>query len=146
MRTPAGNVNSCSSASAALSSRRPNGAASPPTRLLTSALKALLRSSSPAAEGLTELWSACTFLPPCPPSDGQGLHVHQLGFWAQNGQQELKLGRVFQEQTLSCFQEHLLGLEAEKAELGQQINHLQLEKRDLLHAKTSLSLEVATYR
>lgn len=53
---------------------------------------------------------------------------------------------MFQEQTLSCFQEHLLGLEAEKAELGQQINHLQLEKRDLLHAKTSLSLEVATYR
>lgn len=52
----------------------------------------------------------------------------------------------FQELTLCCFQELLLGLEAEKAELAQQINHLQLEKQDLLHMKTSLSLEVATYR
>lgn len=38
------------------------------------------------------------------------------------------------------------GLEVEKAELGRQINQLQLEKRELQQVKTSLSLEVATYR
>lgn len=82
---------------------------------------------------------------------GQVLHVHQLGFWTQNDRQQLKLAaltgrQVLQEQTLSCFQEHLVDLEEEKAELGRQINYLQLEKQDLLHVKTSLSLEVATYR
>lgn len=39
-----------------------------------------------------------------------------------------------------------MDLEAEKAELGQQIHHLQLENRELLHVKNSLSLEVTTYR
>lgn len=39
-----------------------------------------------------------------------------------------------------------MGLEAEKAELDGKIIYLQLENRDLLHEKTSLSLEVAAYR
>lgn len=39
-----------------------------------------------------------------------------------------------------------MDLEAEKAELGQQMCHLQLENRELLHVKKSLSLEVTTYR
>lgn len=46
----------------------------------------------------------------------------------------------------SSFQDHLMGLEAERDQLGRQIHHLQLENRDLLQVKTSLSLEVATYR
>ncbi|XP_033497042.2 nestin [Epinephelus lanceolatus] len=44
------------------------------------------------------------------------------------------------------LQEHLEGLEAEKEELGQQIDHITLENRGLLQQKTSLGLEVATYR
>lgn len=47
---------------------------------------------------------------------------------------------------LLFWQEHLTGLVAEKEELGQQIDHLLLENRGLLQAKTSLGLEVATYR
>ncbi|XP_068996701.1 nestin [Embiotoca jacksoni] len=42
--------------------------------------------------------------------------------------------------------EHLEGLEAEREELGQQIDHLLLENRSLLQMKMSLGLEVATYR
>ncbi|KAM9310459.1 nestin [Pholidichthys leucotaenia] len=44
------------------------------------------------------------------------------------------------------LQEYLGGLEVEKQDLGQQINHLLLENRDLLQMKMSLGLEVATYR
>lgn len=44
------------------------------------------------------------------------------------------------------WQEHLEGLEVEKEELGQQIDHLILENRGLLQQKMSLGLEVATYR
>lgn len=44
------------------------------------------------------------------------------------------------------WQEHLSGLEAEKEELGQQIDHLLLENRGLLQVKMSLGLEVTTYR
>lgn len=47
---------------------------------------------------------------------------------------------------LSSFQEQQVGLEAEKEELGRQVQHLQLERRDLLQVKASLSLEVVTYR
>lgn len=39
-----------------------------------------------------------------------------------------------------------MGLEAERAELGQEIHHLQQQNRDLLNVKMSLSLEVTTYR
>uniref|UniRef100_A0A8C9ZCX4 IF rod domain-containing protein n=1 Tax=Sander lucioperca TaxID=283035 RepID=A0A8C9ZCX4_SANLU len=38
------------------------------------------------------------------------------------------------------------GLEAEKEELGQRIDHIVLENRGLLQQKMSLGLEVATYR
>ncbi|KAI3361471.1 hypothetical protein L3Q82_012944 [Scortum barcoo] len=48
-------------------------------------------------------------------------------------------------QEIQQLQEHLEDLEAEKAELGQQIDHLLLENRRLLQLKTSLGLEVATY-
>lgn len=44
------------------------------------------------------------------------------------------------------WQAHLEGLEAEREELGQQIDHLLLENRGLLQMKMSLGLEVATYR
>uniref|UniRef100_A0A3Q1FB11 Nestin-like n=1 Tax=Acanthochromis polyacanthus TaxID=80966 RepID=A0A3Q1FB11_9TELE len=44
------------------------------------------------------------------------------------------------------LQEHLDGLEAEKEEVGQQIDHLLVENRGLLQLKMSLGLEVATYR
>lgn len=44
------------------------------------------------------------------------------------------------------WQEHLEGLEAEKGELGQQIDGLLVENRRLLQLKMSLGLEVATYR
>ncbi len=44
------------------------------------------------------------------------------------------------------WQEHLESLEAEKGELGQQINRLLVENRRLLQLKMSLGLEVATYR
>lgn len=152
MRKPAGNVDSCWSASAGLRSRGENGrhhcAASPPTRACSSLswqkLPALLRSSTRATDA--RLGRALVRVP-------AGSTRPPAGFLdpEQNGQQPLQLAtladsQVFQEQTLSCFQAHLEGLEAEKTELGRQINHLQLENRDLLHVKTSLSLEVATYR
>ncbi|KAM3615190.1 uncharacterized protein V6R79_024606 [Siganus canaliculatus] len=44
------------------------------------------------------------------------------------------------------LEEHLEGLEVEKEELGQQMDQIILENRDLLQAKMSLDLEVATYR
>lgn len=44
------------------------------------------------------------------------------------------------------WQDRLDGLEAEKGELGQQIDHLLLENRRLLQLKMSLGVEVATYR
>lgn len=50
---------------------------------------------------------------------------------------------------LSCFlflKAHLHGLEAEREELGQQIDHLVMENRGLVQQKMSLGLEVATYR
>lgn len=50
---------------------------------------------------------------------------------------------------LLCFlfwQDHLEGLEAEKEELGQQIDCLLLKNRDLLQLKMSLGMEVSTYR
>ncbi|XP_010746195.3 nestin [Larimichthys crocea] len=49
-------------------------------------------------------------------------------------------------QEIQQLQEHLEGLEVEKEELGQQIDHLVLENRGLLQAKMCLGLEVATYR
>ncbi|XP_070768444.1 nestin [Enoplosus armatus] len=49
-------------------------------------------------------------------------------------------------QEIQQLQEHLEGLEAEKEELGQQIDGLLLENRRLLQLKMSLGLEVATYR
>uniref|UniRef100_H3D624 IF rod domain-containing protein n=1 Tax=Tetraodon nigroviridis TaxID=99883 RepID=H3D624_TETNG len=68
----------------------------------------------------------------------QDLKMHLEKTAAQQGQNY--------SQQIQELQEHLVDLEEEKAELGRQINYLQLEKRDLLHVKTSLSLEVATYR
>lgn len=47
---------------------------------------------------------------------------------------------------LPVFQDQLEGLEAEKEELGQQIDALLVDSRGLLQLKMSLSLEVATYR
>ncbi|CAK6974994.1 nestin [Scomber scombrus] len=44
------------------------------------------------------------------------------------------------------LQDHLEGLEAEKGELGQQIDCLLLKNRDLLQQKMSLGMEVSTYR
>lgn len=44
------------------------------------------------------------------------------------------------------WQEHFEGLEVEKEELGQQIDHILLENRGLQQVKMSLGLEVATYR
>ncbi|XP_078108192.1 nestin [Sander vitreus] len=49
-------------------------------------------------------------------------------------------------QEIQQLQEHLEGLEAEKAELGQRIDHIVLENQGLLQKKMSLGLEVATYR
>uniref|UniRef100_UPI0037E721ED nestin n=1 Tax=Semicossyphus pulcher TaxID=241346 RepID=UPI0037E721ED len=49
-------------------------------------------------------------------------------------------------QEVQELQEHLEGLEAEREELGQQIERILLENRGLLQAKMSLGLEVATYR
>ncbi|XP_075937383.1 nestin [Anarhichas minor] len=49
-------------------------------------------------------------------------------------------------QEIQHLQEHLGGLEAEKEEVGQHIDHLLLENRGLLQQKMSLGLEVATYR
>uniref|UniRef100_A0A4W6D306 IF rod domain-containing protein n=1 Tax=Lates calcarifer TaxID=8187 RepID=A0A4W6D306_LATCA len=49
-------------------------------------------------------------------------------------------------QEIQQLQAHLEGLEAEREELGQQIDHLLLENRGLLQMKMSLGLEVATYR
>ncbi|XP_068585959.1 nestin [Cebidichthys violaceus] len=49
-------------------------------------------------------------------------------------------------QEIQHLQEHLGGLEAEKEEVGRHIDHLLLENRGLLQQKTSLGLEVATYR
>ncbi|XP_044064419.1 nestin [Siniperca chuatsi] len=49
-------------------------------------------------------------------------------------------------QEIQQLQAHLEGLEAEKVELGQQIDCLLLENRRLLQLKMSLGLEVATYR
>ncbi|KAF1388467.1 hypothetical protein PFLUV_G00090510 [Perca fluviatilis] len=49
-------------------------------------------------------------------------------------------------QEIQQLQEHLEGLEAEKEELGQRIDHVVLENRGLLQQKMSLGLEVATYR
>ncbi|GLD73354.1 nestin-like protein, partial [Lates japonicus] len=48
-------------------------------------------------------------------------------------------------QEIQQLQAHLEGLEAEREELGQQIDHLLLENRGLLQMKMSLGLEVATY-
>lgn len=44
------------------------------------------------------------------------------------------------------WQEHLAALEAERATLAQQMERLVQENHDLLQAKMSLGLEVATYR
>uniref|UniRef100_A0A3B4UTD2 Nestin-like n=2 Tax=Seriola dumerili TaxID=41447 RepID=A0A3B4UTD2_SERDU len=49
-------------------------------------------------------------------------------------------------QEIQQLQAHMEGLEAEKEEVGQQIDHLLLENRGLLQLKMSLGLEVATYR
>ncbi|XP_034729538.1 nestin [Etheostoma cragini] len=49
-------------------------------------------------------------------------------------------------QEIQQLQEHLESLEGEKEELGQRIHHVVLENRGLLQQKTSLGLEVATYR
>ncbi|TDH11284.1 hypothetical protein EPR50_G00059300 [Perca flavescens] len=49
-------------------------------------------------------------------------------------------------QEIQQLQEHLEGLEAEKEELGQRIDHVVLENRGLLQQKMSLGLEVAAYR
>ncbi|XP_029306604.1 nestin [Cottoperca gobio] len=49
-------------------------------------------------------------------------------------------------QEIQQLQEHWEGLEMEKEELGQNIDHLLLENRGLLQQKVSLSLEVSTYR
>lgn len=44
------------------------------------------------------------------------------------------------------WQEHLAALEAERAELAQQMERLVQENHGLMQAKMSLGLEVATYR
>ncbi|XP_030013623.1 nestin [Sphaeramia orbicularis] len=44
------------------------------------------------------------------------------------------------------FQKHLEGLEEEKVELDQLIDDIILEKRELVQKKTTMSLEVLTYR
>ncbi|XP_059195375.1 nestin [Centropristis striata] len=44
------------------------------------------------------------------------------------------------------LQEHLQGLEVEREDLGEQIQHIVLENRGLLQQKMALGLEVATYR
>ena len=44
------------------------------------------------------------------------------------------------------WQERLAGLEAEKKELGQQIDNLLWKNRGLIQVKMSLGLEVAAYR
>ncbi|XP_040899619.1 nestin [Toxotes jaculatrix] len=49
-------------------------------------------------------------------------------------------------QEIQQLQTHVGGMEAEKEELSQQINHLLMENRSLLQLKMSLGLEVATYR
>lgn len=46
---------------------------------------------------------------------------------------------------LSC-QQHLAALEEEKMELSQQMDLLVQENHGLMQVKTSLGLEVATYR
>lgn len=47
---------------------------------------------------------------------------------------------------LPSRQEHLAALEAERAELAQQMERLVQENHGLMQAKVSLGLEVATYR
>ncbi|KAG7474365.1 nestin-like [Solea senegalensis] len=49
-------------------------------------------------------------------------------------------------QEIQRLQTHLEGLESEREELGEQIEHLIQENRGLLQMKMSLGLEVATYR
>ncbi|XP_071757095.2 nestin [Centroberyx gerrardi] len=49
-------------------------------------------------------------------------------------------------QEIQQLQEHLAGLEAEREELGRQIDRLLVDNRGLLQLKMSLGLEVATYR
>lgn len=44
------------------------------------------------------------------------------------------------------WQEHLAGLEAEREELGLQIERLLQENQGLLQVKMSLGMEVSTYR
>nr|XP_046256427.1 nestin [Scatophagus argus] len=68
----------------------------------------------------------------------QDVRLHLEKTVAQRGQKH--------SQEIQQLQEHLEGLEAEKAELGQQVDHLLLENRGLLQVKMSLGLEVATYR
>ncbi|CAN9514443.1 unnamed protein product [Ophioblennius macclurei] len=50
------------------------------------------------------------------------------------------------EQEIQQIHERLEELEAEREEIGRQMEHLLLENRGLLQMKTSLGLEVATYR
>ncbi|KAK2909755.1 nestin [Channa argus] len=49
-------------------------------------------------------------------------------------------------QEIQQLQEHMEGLEVEKEEVGQQIDHILHENRQLMQMKMSLSLEVQTYR
>nr|XP_020512286.1 nestin-like [Labrus bergylta] len=49
-------------------------------------------------------------------------------------------------QEIQELQEHLEGLEAEREQLGEQIEQILVENRGLLQAKMSLGLEVVTYR
>ncbi|XP_068616470.1 nestin [Brachionichthys hirsutus] len=64
------------------------------------------------------------------------LHLERtVSLQAQNHQQDIQ-----------HVQDHLLGLQAEKEELGQQMDRLLQENRGLMQVKMSLGLEVATYR
>ncbi|KAG8009776.1 Nestin [Nibea albiflora] len=67
-------------------------------------------------------------------ASAQDVRLHLEKTAAQRGQKY--------SEELQQLQEHLEGLEAEKEELGQQIDHLVLENRGLLQAKMSLGLEV----
>uniref|UniRef100_A0A672FPK4 IF rod domain-containing protein n=1 Tax=Salarias fasciatus TaxID=181472 RepID=A0A672FPK4_SALFA len=69
---------------------------------------------------------------------------------AQEARQRLEQAaaqqRVEHEQEIQQLHERWQDLEAEKEEMGQQMERLLLENRGLLQMKTSLGLEVATYR
>ncbi|XP_030639075.1 nestin [Chanos chanos] len=84
--------------------------------------------------------------------EGQ-LHVQNLAKELESAQTKWELleknvvqHRDRQNQELQQLKAHVDGLEAEKAELGEQIHDIIKETQNLLQLKMSLGLEVSTYR